>query len=337
MKQAPTSTDSPPLGGFYDVNGQQLWLHRSGERRPAVVFLSGAGTVGLDYLNVQERAARLTTSVIYDRSGTGWSQAAPLAGSAAATAQELRLLLARAEIPPPYVLVGHSLGGLFARRYAQLFPGEVAGLVLLDPAHEDYAAYMPERLNQLRRSGNRWISAVLGKTSAAALGAAIKAVPGLVARVPAVRRYRELYRRLFTAEMAEWPTPLREQLVERHLTLEWFWAGIREALNAAELYRETRAGGPLPDVPMIILSSMAIDEFRRAVSVGEPDELLAEELEGKRRLYDAFAATAPRGEVRAVDAGHLTICFRQPDAVSQAIADVLDAQNGSRMPAQLSA
>lgn len=317
------SAASPPLGMLYGLEGRRLWLHRSGEGRPAAVFLSGAGTVGLDYLNVQERAARLTTSVIYDRAGTGWSGAAPMARSAAATVQQLRALLARAEIPPPYVLVGHSLGGLFARRYAQLFSGEVAGLVLLDPAHEDYDAYMPARLNQLRRSGNSWIAAVLGGASGAALGAAIKIAPDLVARVPAVRRYRELYRRLFTAEMAEWPAPLREQLVERHLTLEWFWAGIREARNAERLYRETRAGGPLPDVPMIILCSMAIDEFRRAVSVGEPDEFLAAELEGKRRLYDAFAATAPRGEVRAVEAGHLTISFRHPDAVAQAIADVL--------------
>ena len=75
---------------------------------------------------------------------------------------------------------------------------------------------------------------------------------------------------------------------------------------------------------MIILNSTGIDDFRLAVSVGEPEALLAEELDGKRRLYEAFAATVSRGEVRPVDAGHLTIHFRHPDAVAQAIADILE-------------
>ena len=67
-----TTTEArPPLGRYYDVGGRRLLLHRSGSGSPAVVFLPGAGTVGLDYLNVQERAAELTTSVLYDRAGTG--------------------------------------------------------------------------------------------------------------------------------------------------------------------------------------------------------------------------------------------------------------------------
>jgi len=322
-KRSRAAGAAAPLGKLYDLAGERLWLHRSGEGRPAAVFLSGAGTVGLDYFNVQQEGAQLTTSVIYDRAGTGWSDAAPMRRSAAATVGELRGLLSLAGIAPPYVLVGHSLGGLFARRYTQLHPSEVAGLVLLDPAHEDYDAYMPERLKALRKSGSGWVRLMLGGLSGAALGAAIRIAPGLIERAPVIRRYRELYRRLFSAEMCEWPASLREALVERHLSLAWFWAGIEEARNAPRFYRETRAGAPLPNVPMIILCSIATDDFRRAVSVGESDEMLAEELAGKRRLYDAFAATVPRGEVRPVDAGHLTIHFRHPEAVTQAIADVL--------------
>jgi pimeloyl-ACP methyl ester carboxylesterase len=313
----------PPLGRLYKVGDRRLWLYCSGEGEPAVVFLSGAGTVGLDYFNVQQRAARLGASVIYDRGGTGFSDAAPEGRSAAATVSELRALLDVAGVRPPYVLVGHSLGGLFARHFAQLYPSEVAALVLLDPAHEEYDAYMPEELNVKRSGGSSWISLLLGKLSGPVLDAAIRIAPGLVAAIPVVRRYQELYRRLFTAEMADWPPDLRETLVERHLTMAWFWAGIAEARGAEALYTETRVGGPLPDVPLIILCSMGIDDFRRAVSVGESDERLAAELAGKRRLYDDLAATVSRGEVRPVDAGHLTIHFRHPEAVEGAIADVL--------------
>jgi pimeloyl-ACP methyl ester carboxylesterase len=325
MTQSATDLGSsaPPLGRLYDVAGRQLWLHRSGDGGPAVVVLPGAGAVGLDYLNIQKRTSRFTTCVLYDRGGTGLSGSAQSDRSAAATTDELRSLLSSAGVKPPYLFVAHSLGGLFARRYAQRFPQEVAGLVLLDPAHEDYDAYMPPRLNAMRASGS--IARLIGGLSGFALGAAVRVTPGLVERMPIVRHYRDLYRRLFAQEMMDWPASLRAGLVERHVSLQWLWAGIREAQNAPRLYREVRAGGATPDVRMIILCSMGIDDFRRAVSVGESGELMVEELAGKRRLYEALAATATPGEVRLVDAGHVTISFRHPEAVEQAVADVLGA------------
>lgn len=139
----PATGATPPLGRYYDVAGRRLMLHRSGTGNPAVVFLAGAGAVGLDYLNVQERAAGLATSVLYDRAGTGWSGRADLPRTAAQVTDELRDLLRAAGVPAPYLLAGHSLGGLYARHYAQRFPGEVSALLLMDPAHEDHRAYMP--------------------------------------------------------------------------------------------------------------------------------------------------------------------------------------------------
>jgi len=144
-----TINTGPPLGRYYDVAGKRLLLYRSGDGGPAVVFLPGGGAVGLDYLNVQERAAALTTSVVYDRAGTGWSEAAALPRTSAQVTGELRELLLTAGVPAPYLLAGHSLGGLYARHYAQRFPGEVAALLLLDPAHEDYNAYMPPELTEM--------------------------------------------------------------------------------------------------------------------------------------------------------------------------------------------
>nr|BFD80606.1 hypothetical protein StreXyl84_00070 [Streptomyces sp. Xyl84] len=116
----------PPLGHLYEVGGRRLMLHRTGTGGPAVVFLPGAGQVGLDYLNIHDRAAELTTSVIYDRAGTGWSQGAQLPRTAAEVTDELRDLLRAAGVPAPYLLVGHSLGGAYARHFAQRFPDETA-------------------------------------------------------------------------------------------------------------------------------------------------------------------------------------------------------------------
>src|SRR6266581_6635382 len=113
-----TTKPTPPLGQYYVVGGRQLLVHRSGRGSPAVVFLPGGGAVGLDYLNVQQRAAELTTSVLYDRAGTGWSDRVELPRSSAQVTDELRELLRTADVPAPHLLVGHSLGGLYARHYA---------------------------------------------------------------------------------------------------------------------------------------------------------------------------------------------------------------------------
>jgi pimeloyl-ACP methyl ester carboxylesterase len=314
--------ETGPLGRWYDVRGKRLLLHRSGIGSPSVVFLSGAGTVGLDYLNVQQLAAQLTTSVFYDRAGTGWSDRVKLPRSSAQVTDELRDLLRTAGVPAPYLLAGHSLGGLYARHYAQRFPDEVAGLLLLDPAHEDYDAYMPQRLNEMRQAPvakqlNRLVSLAIAGAVRSAVGR------GLLSRLPTVRRYRELYRRLFAQEMADWPREIREVLVERHASLEWLSAGLQEAQNVDQLYDEVRRAAPIPDIPLIVLCSMGVDDFRRAVSVGESESQLSEELEGKRRLYATLAASVTRGENRLVDAGHLTIHLRHPDAVRQAIKDLL--------------
>jgi pimeloyl-ACP methyl ester carboxylesterase len=136
---------APPLGRLYDVAGRHLLLHYSGTGGPAVVFAPGAGLIGLDYLNIHDQVSQFTTSVLYDRAGTGWSDHVELPRSATEVADELRSLLHAALVPAPYVLVGHSLGGFYVRRYAQRFPDEVAGLLFLDPAHEDYPAQTPKQ------------------------------------------------------------------------------------------------------------------------------------------------------------------------------------------------
>ena len=297
-----TTESAPPLGRYYDMAGRRLLLHRSGSGSPAVVFLPGGGAVGLDYLNVQERAAQLTTSVIYDRAGTGWSDRVELPRSSAEVTGELRELLRTAGVPGPYLLAGHSLGGFYARHYAHRFPGEVAGLVLLDPAHEDYDAYMPRELVEIWRSWDP-----------------DQALPD---ELP--EELVQFYRGLFGAEMADWPARIREPLIERHVSKEWLRVGLQEAKNLGQLNDEVRRTGKMPDVPLIILTAMGIDPFKQAVSGGTPEELLREEIEGKRRLYTAVAESVSQGENRLVDGvGHVTLHLRRPDAVAQAIQDLL--------------
>ena len=313
---------TPPLGRYYDVEGRRLLVHRSGGGEPPVVFLAGAGTVGLDYLIAQEKAGELSTSVLYDRGGTGWSDPVKLPRTSTQVTDELRELLRVAGVPAPYLLVGHSLGGLYARHYAVRFPDEVAALLLLEPAHEDYDAYMPKELTEMREG---WSKKQLGRLMNLAIAAAFRSAlgRGLLLRLPVIKHYRKLYRALFAQEMADWPEGIRDLLIEHHVSLEWLFIGLQESKNVDQLYEEIRRAGPMPDVPLIVLCSMGTDGFKEAVSVGESESLLREEIDGKRRLYTAMVESVPRGEIRMVDGGHVTMHFRHPEAVAEAIQDLL--------------
>ncbi|MFR9804483.1 alpha/beta fold hydrolase [Pseudonocardia sp. RS010] len=116
--------------------------HRMGVDGVPVVWLAGGGMFGLYYWNVHALAAGFTTSVLYDRLGTGWSDVVDLPRPGSRVTDDLRELLEAIGLPGPYVLVGHSLGGLYARLFAKRFPDDVAGLVLLDPTHEDIATFL---------------------------------------------------------------------------------------------------------------------------------------------------------------------------------------------------
>jgi pimeloyl-ACP methyl ester carboxylesterase len=110
-----------------------LHLHCAGAGVP-VVFESALGASSLIWRQMQESVSAFACACTYDRAGFGWSDAGPLPRTAGRLASELHALLAAARIAPPYVLVGHSFGGLTARLFASRHPAEVAGLVLLDPA-----------------------------------------------------------------------------------------------------------------------------------------------------------------------------------------------------------
>ena len=114
--------------------GRRLYIRSVGSGGPTVILEPGLGESARAMARwIAPDVARTTTVVVYDRAGHGRSDAEPAAGSDAA--RDLHLLLERAHVPGPYVLAGHSLGGMFALSYAHRYPAEVGGIVLLDSMH----------------------------------------------------------------------------------------------------------------------------------------------------------------------------------------------------------
>ena len=122
-----------PADRTINLGSHSLHAVVAGTGSPAVVFDGGIGARCEEYRELQNRIAETTAVVTYDRAGYGASEVGPLPRDSRSEVEELTALLARLEIPRPYILVGHSLGGLNAQVYAGLHPEEVAGMVLLDP------------------------------------------------------------------------------------------------------------------------------------------------------------------------------------------------------------
>ena len=130
--------EGEPEAEMIDVGGYRLAVCVAGQGVPAVVLEPGLGAVAHAYEAVARELARETRVVWYDHAGMGQSDSSPGAvRTIADLARDLRTLLIGVRIPPPYVLAGHSLGGLTVRYYQHCYPDEVAALVLVDSAHED--------------------------------------------------------------------------------------------------------------------------------------------------------------------------------------------------------
>jgi pimeloyl-ACP methyl ester carboxylesterase len=299
-----TDTEQPaPYGRHYRVNGHDLLLHRTGAGNATVVLLPGGGSVGLDLWLVQAGVAEFAEVVSYDRGGTGWSSRdVALPRGLGEVGTELLDLLGVAGIAGPYILVGHSLGGFYARHLAAGHPESVAGLVLVETGHEDFRKYMPKELTDL------WDAFEPGE-----------ALPD---ELP--KEITDFYRGLFEQEMSAWPAEVRDPLVANHVHPRWLGIGMLEGSNIKALNEEMRAAGPVPDVPTVFLTAMDVDPFKRATSMGVSDEALQAEIDGKARLYDELAASFSRGENRRVaGVGHVTLLMRRPDAVVEAVRDVM--------------
>lgn len=126
----------PPPGRMIPVNGFNLHLFCIGSGSPTVVLEAGLGESSLSWFSVQSKLAQNMRVCSYDRPGLGWSELINAPIQVEDVARNLHALLNNAGISPPYVVVGHSRGGIYVRAFHRLFPEETRGMVLVDSAHE---------------------------------------------------------------------------------------------------------------------------------------------------------------------------------------------------------
>jgi len=139
LAPSPTAAPRPTLpGDKVDVGGYQLYLYCTGTGSPTVILEAGLEGDDISWKSVQPEVAQFTRVCSYDRAGLAHSDYGPTPRDAEMSAADLHTLLTTADMAPPYVLVGHSFGGLLIRRFASDYPEDVDGLIFVDSVHEDW-------------------------------------------------------------------------------------------------------------------------------------------------------------------------------------------------------
>jgi pimeloyl-ACP methyl ester carboxylesterase len=129
-----------------DAGGHGLQLLIGGQGSPAVIFEGGFGVGIASWSTVQREVAAFAQTVSYDRAGLGQSDLGPKPRSAKQIATELHAALQKSGVKPPYLMVGHSFGGIYVRVFADMYPKEIVGIVLIDPSQESFNDWLRKNL-----------------------------------------------------------------------------------------------------------------------------------------------------------------------------------------------
>lgn len=285
---------SPP-GKLVDVGGHRLHVNCTGAGSPTVILESGASSFAIDWALVQPVVARTNRVCSYDRAGYGWSEPAAYDMRGEDAVRSLHKALEALGERPPYVLVGHSMGGRYVRLFALVYPPEVKAMVLVDAEHED-GLYI----------GVSGRPVPIASLSDDEFEAAWKPPAGPPPPVPEqqlqaahLKLPRELQpvrlqlqQRFFSAMYSATPDAMRQTMRSEHAALRTL-----HQLSAREEH-------PLHDLPLIVLTR-GLDE--------NPARL---------RSQQALARLSSKGKQVVVDDSDHEIQLFRPDVVIQAIADV---------------
>ncbi len=281
----------PPVGRMVEFDGRRSHLHCVGQGSPTVVLEAGLDISGSRaWATVQPRIAEETRVCSYDRAGILWSEPRSEPRDADRIAAELHDLLRAASVPPPYVLVGHSLGGLLVRVYEHHFPDDVAAVVLVDSSHpEQYERYPPP----VRR---------------------------MVARVDSARPSRLATKLMMDSGLRRIRSEPAADAVQAYIwrSVPEGYYGERAARDA--ISRQAARVGDLGDTPLVVLTAGEV-----AAGPGMPDSIAAALYGTWVTLQDELATLSTNSAHRVIDGSSHYIQHDAPDAVLQAVSEAVES------------
>ena len=278
----------PMPGRRVDVGGYKLHINCTGQGAPVVVLDSGLGDSNVSWMKVQPQIAKFTRVCSYDRAGLGYSDNSPRPRTSKVMAEELQTLLQNAGISPPYVLVGHSMGGYNVRLFASLYRSEVAGMVLVDSSHPEQEKRFPQALNDMDKT---WVREQEFMTLAMPFG-----IPRLLG---------------FCGSDAK----VRAADCNFHSYRE----GLTELKTFPESAAQTATTGSLGDLPLAVLS-----HDPNAPVSDIPADLVKPMNDAWEQMQDELAHLSSRGTRTIAKNSSHYIQLDRPEVVVEAIRNVVD-------------
>jgi len=286
---------------------RRLNLYCIGEGSPTVIFDSGLGDGTKAWGQVQSQVAQQTRACAFDRAGLGFSDGSDDPGTSENAVRDLRRLLQAATIQAPYVLVGHSYGGMNVRLFAASHPAEVAGLVLVDPSHEDLGWEIGALDPESDRRHWQYVEE-LGECLQAEPREFVAGSKLFTLCVPSPSpRYSDEINAVET-ERGTQPARMRAWISE--MTHVW-------SESADQVRRSPR---DLGDIPIVVLTKEPA-----APSSTETPALRTAKNAVWLRLHEEIASMSSRGRRQTVEHSGHYIQLDRPDVVVSAIREVLDA------------
>ncbi len=293
--------EHPAPGRLVDIGGRQMQIDCRGTGAPTVVFESGLDLLGsTSWAAVHDSIASTTRACAYSRAGILWSDRAPKPFTADGVATDLRATLSHAGETVPVVLVGHSIGGVYALQYTKRFGADVAGLVLVDASH-------PDQLRQMEAATGKSMAPTAGPLTVAAS----LARTGLV--------------RLLAPDLNQPNAPAASRDAPGAYVPASLPAGVNELKAVPATLAAAESSRSLGERPLVVLTaaqpSSAQQLKEMALTAEQGDRLLAVWL--RLQTDEATWSTNSRQEILK-DASHY-IQFDRPDAVIRAVRHVVGA------------
>ncbi len=291
---------NPAPGELVDIGGRKIHLNCKGEGSPTVVFEAGMNEFSVQWATIQDALQATNRVCSYDRAGFGWSDVTEEPFTAERAVSDLQNVLVAANVPQPYVLVGHSFGGVNVRLFADKYPHEVMGMVLVDSAHEEQVERLPTVIGDATTELVSQFESFQQMNQLGLMALSPEQIPAPNLPATAVSQYRAIL-----ASTSFFETAVTES--------EAFPQYLRDA--------KTQNATDFGDMPIIILTRGRADPF---VGVSAADNAKYEAVWQELQL-DLTQLSTNTKQIIAEESGHY-IHLDQPELVIEAIKEIGDLQ-----------
>ncbi|MCX7747676.1 MAG: alpha/beta hydrolase [Clostridia bacterium] len=301
-------------GNMVDLGGYKFFHRTLGKGKVTVVFDAGLGIASPVWWDMQEKLAKHAKIVCYDRAGYGWSDQSPLPRNTENMARELKLFLEKAGFKPPYVLVGHSLGGFIAQHFARIYPQETAGVLMIDCA---LPGTNPQNLKEMPTYAK--VTSIEGYTKMMKFGYRLAQL-GILRAL----KYILLSKHPLYTFLGHFPSEARENMFQGYMIPSFSETCIKEYIHLGET-EKIHLSGPFPEIPLKFIRCSPEKQKHEMVQMFKlPMNEVNFFMHKTEEVVNAYLKLSPKSElIHAGNSTHTSVLYDAQELLISEITDLI--------------